>query len=71
MQIERPGLGVCVFLSVVVVTDFPDTLFQDRHRGPQAVGQPEKLLIFKMYYVRFILVKKLSTYIVGQKDTSA
>ena len=60
MKTECPGLGVCVFVRR---RDrfFPGTIFQDRHRQPQAVGEPEKLLIFKMYYVSFILVKKLST----------
>ena len=45
MKIERPRLGGD-FLSVVVVRRrgdrfFPGTLFQDRHRRPQAAGEPE------------------------------
>ena len=48
MKIERPRLRGCVFLSVVRRTSvrrgdrfFPGTLFQDRHRRPQAAGEPE------------------------------
>ena len=49
MKIERPRLGGCVFVrrrpssSVVRRGDrfFPGTLFQDRHRRPQAAGEPE------------------------------
>ena len=55
MKIERPRLGVCVFVrrtSSVVVRHgdrfFPGTLFQDRHRQPQAAGEPEKTLTLKV-----------------------
>ena len=44
MKIERPRLGGD-FLSVVRRRRgdrfFPGTLFQDRHRRPQAAGEPE------------------------------
>ena len=53
MKIERPRLGGCVFVrrtssSVVVVVRrgdrfFPGTMFQDRHRRPQAASEPEKV----------------------------
>ena len=49
MKMERPQLGVCVFvrrLSFVVRRGdrfFPGTLFQDRHRRLQAAGEPELL----------------------------
>ena len=49
MKIERPRLGG-VFLSVVVRRGdrfFPGTLFQDRHRRPQAAGEPEICMDFK------------------------
>ena len=52
MKIERPRLGGGDFLSVVRRRRrgdrfFPGTLFQDRHRRPQAAGEPE--LIINMY----------------------
>ena len=46
MNIERPGLRVCVFVVVLVPRGdkiFPGTLFQDRHRPPQAAGEPESV----------------------------
>ena len=48
MKIERPRLGGgCFCPSYVVVVRrgdrfFPGTVFQDRHRRPQAAGEPEK-----------------------------
>ena len=46
MKMERPRLGG-VFLFVVRRRRrgdrfFPGTLFQDRHRRPQAAGEPEQ-----------------------------
>ena len=47
MKIERPRLGGCVFVRPSYVVRrrgdrfFPGTLFQDRHRRPQAAGEPE------------------------------
>ena len=61
MKIERRGLEVYIFVRRRRDRFFPGTLFQDWHRRPQAVCEPEKLLISKKDYVRFILVKKLST----------
>mgnify|MGYP001378247165 CR=1 FL=1 len=49
MKIERPRLGGCVFVRRTSAVRrrrgdrfFPGTLFQDRHRRPQAAGEPEK-----------------------------
>ena len=44
MKIERPQLGGCVFVRRRRRGDrfFPGTLFQDRHRRPQAAGEPEQ-----------------------------
>ena len=40
MKTERPRLGVCFFRRRGD-RFFPGTLFQDRHRRPQAAGEPE------------------------------
>jgi len=41
MKMERPRLRVCVFVRRRGDRFFPGTLFQDRHRRPQAAGEPE------------------------------
>ena len=47
MKIERPRLGGVSFCPSYVVRRgerfFPGTLFQDRHRRPQAACEPESL----------------------------
>ena len=47
MKIERPRLGGPLIFCPCVVRRrgdrfFPGTLFQDRHRRPQAAGEPEQ-----------------------------